>query len=150
MSTNDLLIFPLNSTLHDNQEDKLNQPLNEYINENQPVHQADTSTNVRLLENTIHISLPNPYEINLNTGTVSLFPEVNEKWIDNAELFNQLWLTSVRRISDRDINDDDLATGRLMNDEGEKDMSNVYHLWIRGTKMDEDKIQTKLFRTTLK
>ncbi|CAH8867426.1 unnamed protein product [Trichobilharzia szidati] len=149
MSTKDLLIFPVNSTLHDNQEDKLNQSLDECINENRPFQQADTSTNVRLLQNTIHISLPNPYEINLNTGTVSLFPEMNEKWIDNMELFNQLSLTSIQRISDTDIYDDG-NTGRVMNDEGEKDTLNAYHLWIRGKKKDEDKIHTKLFRTTLK
>ncbi|CAH8550464.1 unnamed protein product [Schistosoma turkestanicum] len=147
--SNNLLIYPLNHCLQ--HEQSINTHQAEMHHSNQ---MADCDLE-QFCQHSLQISLPNPYVISLNTGTVSLFPEVNEQCIDNGEFHNQLRL--IKRSTNSTIHEFDNET-QLKQDEMWKEQKlsgrqDIYELWIRGTnidQLDEGKIQSKLFRVYLK
>lgn len=84
-------------------------------------------------QSSIQISLPDPYVINLNTGTVSLFPEVNEQWLDNVEFFHQLCLTSRSKKSTTQEGENDSHVNHEERKEKLNRRQGIYQLWIRGS-----------------
>ncbi|CAH8631716.1 unnamed protein product [Heterobilharzia americana] len=148
ISVRDMLIFPF-SIQHLKQEN-MNHSTNDHICRNQQNSDLYTDSN-RFWQNVIQISLPNPYEVNLCSGTISLFSERNEQWINNTELFHQLYLVSYGSESNTEDYNDDNDRNHDDNQELEK-QNTKYYLWIRGTKYDptnEDTLQSKLFYTCL-
>ncbi|CAH8652474.1 unnamed protein product [Schistosoma rodhaini] len=149
VSSKDLLIYSL-----DHQQNCLHhqQPVKQHIESHQSNQVVDADLN-QFCQSSIQISLPNPYVINLNTGTVSLFPEVNEQWIDNVEFYNQLCLTSCpAKSSIQEVENDSHVNHEGKKEEKLNRRQSTYQLWIRGTKIeqqDEGRIQSKLFRVDL-
>ncbi|CAI2732984.1 unnamed protein product [Schistosoma spindalis] len=149
VSSKDLLIYPL-----DHQQNCLHhqQSVKQHIEIHQSNQMVDPDLD-QFCQSSIQISLPNPYVINLNTGTVSLFPEVNEQWVENVEFYNQLCLVS--RSVESTIQEAENDTHVNHEDRKEEKLNRrqrIYQLWIRGTKIEqenEDRIQSKLFRVNL-
>ncbi|CAH8618694.1 unnamed protein product [Schistosoma bovis] len=148
VSSKNLLIYPLDhqqNCLHHQQSAK----------HNIEIHQSNQVVDRDLdqfCQSSIQISLPDPYVINLNTGTVSLFPEVNEQWVDNVEFYHQLCLTSRSKKSTTQEGENDSHVNHEERKEKLNRRQGIYQLWIRGTKIEqenEDRIQSKLFRVDL-
>ncbi|XP_018653589.1 hypothetical protein Smp_153020 [Schistosoma mansoni] len=130
VSSKDLLIYSL-----DHQQNCLHhqQPVKQHIESDQSNQVVDADLD-QFCQSSIQISLPNPYVINLNTGTVSLFPEVNEQWIDNVEFYNQLCLTSCSaKSSIQEVENDSHVNHEGKKEEKLNRRQGTYQLWIRGS-----------------
>ncbi|TNN05802.1 WD repeat-containing protein [Schistosoma japonicum] len=140
ISPKDLLIYPLHQHQYRHHQ-QLTQQENQLVG-------SDVD---QFCRNSIQISLPDSYIINLNTGTVGLFPEKKEQCIKNTELRNQLCLISSIKTSIQDVENDSHVNDEEVEDKSDRRQS-IYQLWIRGTKIgsvNEDRIQSKLFRVSL-
>ncbi|VDP50589.1 unnamed protein product [Schistosoma mattheei] len=129
VSSKNLLIYPLDhqqNCLHHQQSAK----------HNIEIHQSNQVVDRDLdqfCQSSIQISLPDPYVINLNTGTVSLFPEVNEQWVDNVEFYHQLCLTSCSTKSTIQEVENDSHVNHEERKEKLNRRQGIYQLWIRGS-----------------